>query len=169
MKRLLICGSVRRQSTTHSLLRYIKASDQSALCELAVSLDSLPLYHPDHDQTDCPVIVKQWRDQVAAAASVIIATPEYIYGIPAVLKNALEWLTKSGSLQDKKTIAICYTPHEPRGEKAMASLVNVLTALDARVLTSLMLYHTDIAFDVDGGTDNSELPELLQESISLFS
>jgi len=167
-KVLLICGSIRHGSTTRSLLAYIKSSSQYSDYEFSIPLDEIPLFHPDQDDSNCDASVTLLREQVAEADGVIVATPEYIHNIPAVLKNALEWLTKTGDLANKKTIAICYTPHEPRGEKAMVSLLYSLKALDAQVLASLMLYHTDIGFDMDGQASLKELPELLKAALSLL-
>jgi len=140
--------------------------DKSAEYELSLDLAQLPLFHPDHEEGDAAV--RDWRSQISAAESVIIATPEYIHGMPAVLKNALEWLTKTGELSNKRTIAICYTPQEPRGKKALISLLNSLMALDAQVVSSLQLYHTDIAFNADGHTESAELPSLLQGCLELL-
>ena len=88
--------------------------------------------------------------------------------MPAALKNSLEWLTKSGELDQKKVIAITYTPNPPRGSKAMQSLLWSLTALNANVLTSLELYHSDIAFDNDGRAVLIEGLDLLKEAFSLL-
>lgn len=102
------------------------------------------------------------------ADALIIITPEYLHNIPASLKNALEWCTTSGVIKAKKTLAICYTPTAPRGEQAMTSLLFSLKALDANVITTLLLHHTDIAFNSNGEIVNNGGQELLLEMLKLI-
>ena len=108
---------------------------------------SLPLFLAQDDVGDLPLVVKDWRVLISKTDAVIVCTPEYLYNIPAVVKNALEWLTSSGELVHKPVIAMTYTPNAPRGTKAMESLINSLTALDCRLVGQLALYQSDFTFD----------------------
>ena len=102
--------------------------------------------------------------------AVIITTPEYIHNLPALLKNALEWLTTSGELAQKRVLAMTFTPHSPRGEKAMQSLLWSLQALDANVVVQLPLYQNEIEFEFDKTEaiiENKEA-EILMEAINLL-
>ena len=56
-----------------------------------------------------------WRKILQESDAVIISIPEYIHNIPALIKNALEWVTTSGEFLGKKVLPITFTPHEPRG------------------------------------------------------
>jgi NAD(P)H-dependent FMN reductase len=105
-----------------------------------------------------------FKETIKSHDAIIIATPEYIHNIPAVLKNALEWTTQTGEFSNKKTLAISYTPHPPRGKYAMSSLINSLNALDANVVASLDLYHDS----VKGNHFNSDTTELLKEALKLL-
>jgi len=119
----------------------------------------------DDDKAPFAKTVFEWRKAVKDADAVVIATPEYIHNIPALLKNALEWLTSSGELFEKHVLAITFTPHKPRGEKAMQALLNTLIALKARVVGQLDLYQNEVGFNEDGKIVNDEIIELLSVAI----
>ena len=127
-------------------------------------LSTLPLFHPDAYDFEIPKEVLTFKETIKSQDAIIIATPEYIHNIPAVLKNALEWTTQTGEFSYKKTLAITYTPHPPRGKYAMSSLLNSLNALDANVVASLDLYHDS----VKGNSFNSDTTELLKEALKLL-
>ena len=63
----------------------------------------------------------------------IICTPEYAFGIPGTLKNALDWTVSSGDFWGKPVAAISASPLASGGDKAHASLLQTLTALGANV------------------------------------
>jgi len=127
----------------------------------------LPLFQVVLDHNPLPAAVSRFRSKVMLTDAVIISTPEYIHNIPAVLKNALEWLTTSGELVNKKTLAITYTPNPPRGEKAMTSLLNSLKALDAQVVASLALYQNEIKV-VNKKLQGLEQLEMIKAAIDLL-
>jgi len=127
----------------------------------------LPLFTIALDKNPLPPEVINYRSQVAMADAVIISTPVYIHNIPAVLKSALEWLTTSGELVGKKVLAITYTPHPPRGEKAMSSLLQSLKALDTNVVTSLALYQNEMNLK-DGKIKEGDQLEMLSFAIDLL-
>jgi len=87
---------------------------------------------------------------------------------PAILKNALEWLTTSGELSNKAVIAITYTPAPPRGAEAMTSLIWSLKALEARVLAQCPLYQNQLSVADDHSLRGLESIELVDELISLL-
>jgi len=168
MNILTICGSTRQGSKNQALLNHLPELTKVRTFQY-FAIKDLPTFHPDLDSNPIPEKVVEFRLAVAKVDAVLIATPEYLHNMPAILKNALEWLTKSGELADKPVLAIVYTPHEPRGEKAMQSLLWTLTALKSRVVASLNLYHTDLAFEEDGMVKDMGGKELLLEAIQLFS
>jgi chromate reductase len=57
-------------------------------------LAPLPLYNADVEQEGAPEPVQQFKLRVAAADALLIATPEYNWSIPGVLKNALDWASR---------------------------------------------------------------------------
>jgi chromate reductase len=168
MTALFISGSSSKSSSNSTLLVAISKLDNHLQVEFASPLTTLPLYSADDDHTSVSEIVVAFRQQIRSADCVIISTPEYLHNIPAVLKNSLEWLKTGGELQRKKVIPICYTPKEPRGEKALESLVNSLLALEANVLCKIRLFHKDIRFDETGKLLPCIGKDIVTESIALL-
>ena len=110
----------------------------------------------------------EWRKQVNESDAVIISIPEYIYNLPAIIKNALEWIATSGEFVGKPVLPITFTPHEPRGEKAMQSLCWSLQALDAQIVVQLPLFQNEISFEKDHSLVQNESVEMLKEAVKLL-
>jgi chromate reductase len=64
---------------------------------------------------------------------VVISTPEYAFGVPGALKNALDWTVSSGEFNEKHVIAISASPLYEGGSKALASLLLTLGALGTKM------------------------------------
>ena len=165
---LTVSGSTRLDSTNTALLKALPVLFPSKKFIHFENLTRLPLYTVAADKNPLPPSVLDWRKSVGEASGIIFSTPEYIHNLPAVLKNALEWLTSSGELVDKPVLAITYLPNEPRGEKAMTSLTWSLKALDSKVVASLPLYQTSLKIKDGKITGRVEELEILREAIRLF-
>jgi len=167
---LTISGSPHRSSSNAKMLEGLSQLNGSKSHNFIDSLGliDLPLFTPDIDHSPWPKMVESWRTQVDRADALIISTPAYLKNIPAVLKNGLEWLTTSGELQGKPTLALTYTPHPPRGEDAMKSLLFSLGALDARIVAQCPLYQNELTIQKDGTLIGKESIELLEEAIALL-
>ena len=77
--------------------------------------------------------VHEPRELLRDADGVLICTPEYAFGVPGSLKNALDWTVSSGEINEKPVAAISASPLYSGGDKAPASLLLTLTALGANV------------------------------------
>jgi chromate reductase len=90
-----IAGSLRRGSYNAALLR---AAAELAPPGLEVIifplLGELPLYNGDLDVGDGPEPVAALRRALRETDALLITTPEYNFGIPGVLKNALDWASR---------------------------------------------------------------------------
>jgi len=166
---LLVNGSAAKESSNGRLLKAISQEYASYEFESALALSELPLFSPDHDIAEHHTAsTLRWRKAVREASGVIICTPVYLFNIPAQLKNALEWLTTSGELYEKPVCPMTYTPHEPRGEKAMASLLQSLDALNARVIASCDLYQSTLKVTEDGMLEGQEGKDMIGEILHLL-
>jgi chromate reductase len=85
-----IAGSLRQASYNRGALRAAIALAPAGVTIRELSIGDLPLYNQDLE-TDPPAVVRALREAVRAADAVLIATPEYNYSVPGVLKNALDW------------------------------------------------------------------------------
>jgi chromate reductase, NAD(P)H dehydrogenase (quinone) len=88
-------GSLRRASFNSALLRAATAMMPVGSRLDVASIATFPLYNGDDEaERGIPADVAALKDAIAAADGLLIATPEYNYGIPGVAKNALDWLTR---------------------------------------------------------------------------
>jgi chromate reductase len=87
-------GSLRRGSYNRALLRTSTELAPPMLRIVIHELDGIPLYNGDLEAAGMPPSVAQLRDAVQAADALLIATPEYNHGVPGVLKNAIDWLSR---------------------------------------------------------------------------
>ena len=89
-----IAGSLRRGSLNRSLLR---AALELAPADLQIDIHDLadiPLYNQDVEDAGAPDAVVRLREAVGSAHGLLIATPEYNHGVPAVTKNTVDWLSR---------------------------------------------------------------------------
>ena len=89
-----LCGSLRAGSLNRALLN---ASVRLAPAEMAIEsfpLDELPFYNADVEARGDPPPVARLKAALQAADGLLIATPEYNYGIPGLLKNAIDWASR---------------------------------------------------------------------------
>jgi len=168
MQILTVSGSARKVSTNTAFLKALPGFFPNKNFIHFENLIQLPLYTIAGDTNPLPAVVLAWRKAVAEADALIFSTPEYIHNLPAVLKNGLEWLSKSGELVGKPVLAITYLPNEPRGKKAMTSLTWSLKALDSKVVATLPLYQTDLKIFERKITGSETELEILLEGVRLL-
>ena len=101
-----LSGSLRSQSYNRRLIN-AAAEAFGASTFVQAELD-LPLYNGDEEAASgVPAAVQALSDQIAAADAVIISTPEYNKGPSGVLKNALDWVSRTqGSPWNGKPVAV---------------------------------------------------------------
>jgi NAD(P)H-dependent FMN reductase len=95
---LALGGSLRERSFNRALL-HEAAALVPAGAELDLSLlgvvGSLPPFNQDIvDRHGAPSEVARLKDALRAADGLLIATPEYNWGIPGFLKNAVDWASR---------------------------------------------------------------------------
>lgn len=167
MKIVTISGSARQESSNTKLLNHLIGLSTKLEFHHSALPRELPLFTADTEGSQNSEIVLAWRRELREADGVIICIPEYIFNMPALIKNALEWIAASGELVGKKVLAMTLTPNEPRGEKAMQSLLWSLQALDANIVASLAIYQTEISYSSRGILEG-EGAVILKEALDLF-
>jgi chromate reductase len=93
-KILGLCGSLRRGSYNRELLRVAgEVAPEGTRIDVA-DISTIPPYDDDVRSSGYPAPVAALRAAVKAADALLIATPEYNYSVPGVLKNALDWASR---------------------------------------------------------------------------
>lgn len=90
VKILGIAGSLRKESYNRGLLKAALEMAPSQCALEVLDLEGIPLYNQDAENPLPPSVV-HLKAKVRAADAILIATPEYNYSIPGVLKNVLDW------------------------------------------------------------------------------
>ena len=91
-----ICGSLRKGSYNRIVMNTLQgfAPDGMRVAE-APSFAEFPLYNADiQNSTGFPAPVQTMAEAIRAADGVIFVSPEYNYGIPGGLKNAIDWVSR---------------------------------------------------------------------------
>jgi chromate reductase len=89
-----ISGSLRKASFSTALLKVLAANAPLGIEIEVVTLEEIPLYNEDLDAEPAVPAVTELKKRIAESDGVLIATPEYNHGIPGVLKNALDWVSR---------------------------------------------------------------------------
>ena len=128
---LALSGSLSRNSINGAVLR--AAASAAARDGILVTVDDsvreLPHFDPALEEAP-PEAVVRFRAACESAAGVLLAVPEYAFGIPGAFKNALDWTVGSGSLY-RKPVAVLSVAPPGRGMHVSEALRLVLRALDA--------------------------------------
>src|SRR5918997_3123768 len=91
---LSFTGSLRAGSYNHLLLRVAAEEAPEEMTIEFFGLASILLYDEDLEVGDDPEPVARFKEAIARADGVLIATPAYQHGISGVLKNALDWASR---------------------------------------------------------------------------
>lgn len=148
-----ISGSLRKASTNTLLMRNA-AEIFNADTFIEADLN-LPLYNGDvEDAEGIPASVQMLADQIAAADAVIISTPEYNKAMSGVLKNALDWVSRTqGNPWNGKPLAIMSAAAgRAGGERSQFSLRLAMMAFRPDILQGpeVLLARSSNEFDENG-------------------
>lgn len=147
-----ICGSLRNGSINAQLTQALCARVEAAgavVRRLDLGAYDLPIFHGD---LESPAGLAQLKSDILSCDGIIIVTPEYNGSLPALLKNAIDWVTTTG--MDPFTdpfygIAAC-TPGPLSGIMVLRELNYILTRIGADVVTPHVgVGNADEAFDAD--------------------
>lgn len=131
-----LCGSLRAGSVNRMALRLAAQSMPEGMRLDVVDLRDVPMFDGDVLAQGFPAPVAALRERIRRADGVLIATPEYNFSIPGVLKNALDWVSRG---EDQpfalKPVAVLSASAGPLGGARMQyDLRKVMLFMNAQVL-----------------------------------
>ena len=138
----VLVGSLRADSVNRKLAETLAdLAPEGVELRIAENLDQIPFYNEDIDGAHVPAAAAALRRQVADSDRVLVVTPEYNATIPAVIKNAIDWLSRpygEGAITGKPFGAIGVTPtpyggkwaHEDARRSAKIAGAHVVEAVD---------------------------------------
>lgn len=173
MNILAISGSLRSASYNTSLLR---AAHQYLPVDIEftwLDIGTLPLYNEELDGEDVLPSVAAAKQAVAAADGILIATPEYNYGIPGGLKNALDWCSRpayKSPIAHKPALVLSASKSAVGGARAQAQLKQVLAAMlvDVHRAPDFLVPSAQHAFAADGALIDAEIAQRLKHLMADF-
>ncbi|MGA7964821.1 MAG: NADPH-dependent FMN reductase [Gammaproteobacteria bacterium] len=149
-----LSGSLRAGSFNSAALRAAtELAPEDTTLEIG-SIRDIPLYDDDIRAAGIPASVTALQEQILAADAVLIATPEYNYSIPGVLKNAIDWLSrlKPQPFNEKPVGIIGASMGGIGTARAQYDLRKTFVFLNAYVLTQpeVMISAAHTRFDAEG-------------------
>lgn len=172
MKKILaISGSLRAASTNQKIIEAVARLAAPHLnFSLYQSLSEIPAFNPDLDAEGAllPAAVEDFRRQIKEADGVLICAPEYVFGVPGALKNAIDWTVSSGEFMNKPTALITASSS---GAKAHESLLLTLKTLEAKIgeNAALLISHARTKINAEGEITDRQVAEALKSLIESFT
>ncbi len=166
LKIAVIVGSTRRESINRRLAGALVKLGEGRFEPLWVRIDDLPLFDQDDEKTPLPSVVR-FKGEVASADGLLFVTPEHNRGVPAALKNAIDWATRPGGtnvLAGKPVAVAGASPGVISSAIAQQHLKGMLSALTAGVMgqpEAYIRYEKDM-IDADGTIANEGTRKFLQ-------
>lgn len=170
IKVLGFAGSLRKDSYNRALLRNASQLLPENMELEIFDLSSIPIYNDDIRVTGYPETVQLFRNKIAEADALLIATPEYNYSIPGVLKNAIDWVSRPPNQPfDGKPVGVMGASGGISGTiRAQTHLRDIFVFVNAIPLNKPQLYiqKAQDQFDKEGNLTNeatrNQLKKLLE-------
>jgi len=159
---LVIAGSTRTDAFSKKLARAAaQMIDQAGGTATQVDLRDfpLPLYDGDLEASiGLPEQAVRLRELLKRHDALLIASPEYNASIPAVLKNALDWVSRPhapepgvSAYRDKVAALLSSSPGALGGLRGLVHLRQILQNVGCLVITEqFALGNAGAAFDANG-------------------
>lgn len=127
---------------------------ESAELTIYEGLDQLPHFNPDNERGNDAV--RTLKLAIANSHGVLICTPEYAFGVPGSLKNALDWTVHTGDLNEKPVAVISCSPLADGAKRSMASLLLTMQALGTKTQSNWTMCVGDVYKKLDASTKISD-------------
>lgn len=168
-----IAGSLRRASYNRALLRAAQQLVPANIVLEIFDISGIPLFNQD-DENTLPTEVVEFKTRIRAADAILIATPEYNYSIPGVLKNAIDWASRppGDNVWSGKPVAVVGASVGRLGTaRAQYHLRQVFVTLNMHALNQPEVVVSNAAdlFDVAGNLTDQETQARLQQLLTQFA
>ena len=173
LKIAAIAGSLRSGSYNRMLIREAArlAPDHIEFTELEIG--DLPLFNEDVEQNDYPEAATRLKRGLADADGLLIATPEYNYGIPGVLKNAIDWASRPANdtpLEDLPVALMGASVSFVGTARAQLALRNVFVFTKSPVLPGpeVLVAGASKQFDDQGRLTSEDTEDFVRDLVERF-
>jgi len=151
-----IAGSLRAGSFNRALLRAAQELAPEGMEIRAFDITPIPLYNGDVEARGDPEPVTALKAAIREADALLIATPEYNYGVPGVLKSAIDWASRPPDktpLRGKPAAIMGASPGPHGTVRAQLQLRQtfVFTQTPALLAPEVLIARAHEKFDKEGG------------------
>ena len=134
MRIFAVSGSLQAASSNTRFLQAARdLAPEGVEVDVFESVGALPHFNPDLVPSRA---VADFRERIAAADGVLIATPEYAHEMPGSLKNALDWVVGSGELYEQRVAIVVVSPRPNGGAYAREAVERTLHAQGSKAVLS---------------------------------
>ncbi len=168
-----ISGSLRKGSYNTGLLRTAAELLPEGMTLEIYDIGAIPLYNSDLEAQQIPEPVKHFKERIVAADGLLIATPEYNYSVPGVLKNAIDWASRPprNSPLKGKPLAIIGAGGMFGTVRAQLHLRQIATELDTLTLNKpeVLVARPWEKFDAEGNLTDEASRQALRALLEAFA
>jgi chromate reductase len=167
-----ICGSLRSQSINRMLLNLAGECLPAGSTLQEHDWSDVPPFNADVMAQGMPASVQALRERIRRADGVIIATPEYNFSLPGMLKNAIDWISRGDDqpLLNKPVAILTATPGPLGGARVQYDLRKVLLFMNASVLVKPEVFvgQAPQKFDAEGRCTDETTRKFVQAQMDAF-
>jgi chromate reductase len=167
LKLVAFCGSLRKASFNRLALNAFTQRLPQGVALSTIEIGDWPLYDADVQAKGFPAAVTAAQQAMIAADGVVLATPEYNYGTSGVLKNAIDWLSRTTPQPfAAKPIAMFGASGGLLGTaRAQYQLRQTLVFLDGRPVNKpeVMIGQAQARFGADGALNDEATGKMLAD------
>ena len=168
-----IVGSLRAASYNGWLLHAAAELAPPGLTIVPFGIAEIPLYNQDVEAQGDPAPVAALRAAVRDADAVLIASPEFNHGLPGVLKNAIDWISRPPGRPplQRKPVAIMGASQGGSGTMRMQPQLRMtLQALEAYAMPKpeVVVPFCKDKFDAEGRLTDEKTREHLKVFLVAF-
>lgn len=176
MKLVAISGSLRGASLNRRLLDLslrVLEKEGAQVDRVDLRALELPFYDGDLESASgLPAGAQELVARIAASDGLVIASPEYNYSVPAVLKNAIDWVTRAKPmpLRGKTAVLMSASPSLVGGNRGLWVLRMSLEVVGVHVYPDMFsLASAQAAFDDAGELGDEALGRFLRFVLTGFA
>ena len=148
----VLLGSYRAGSLNRRIAEHLRDNAPAGVTvDVVEGIDAVPFYNEEIDGESAPAAATALRQSVASADRVLAVTPEYNGTMPAVLNNAIDWLSRpygQGAIVGKPFAAIGATPTPYGGKWSHADAARSAGIAGAVVVEDVTVSQSSIEVDV---------------------
>lgn len=172
-KILGIAGSLRAKSYNRALLAHAAKTAPAGMTIEIFDLKPIPMFDQDVEALGYPEPVAKLHAAVASADGVLLCTPEYNSGVPGVLKNALDWMSRPpgrATASGKPVAVMGATPGIMATGRAQVVMAPVLQGMGMLQLVGagVAIPSAGTAFDGEGNLIDERAKKAVAGALAAF-